>query len=576
MKKFSKIILITLLVMILAVALVACKEEDTHKGVFTHTINNVDDLKKVSDMLGSDYDQGTFELNADLTISDANWAPLGTSVENSFRGNFKGNGHTITYKINIDEPLERDLEKALDGDKFFGLFGVVHNATISNLNIYVDISVPADASSIYVGGLCGFMSGDCAISDITVNGSIATSMGNICKFIPQEDGSELRELERYEMVGYIGGLAGNVKGNTAISNINSSVAINVGAYNDGAYISALNDVFVGGIVGSMRPVNLSSLRDNTSNCSAKNLTYTGSLIAKGNLVNAGGIFGAAYRINDGEKWIANANKITASACKRLRVGGVAGIIDRVNVKKTSADLSALNAEAFSSSQSRSFNVGGLVGYAANFSLIDNAISDVDKITVSVNINNYTGGLVGMLHFSTIKNAVSNGTLFYGRDSILTIASIRYDGNTRNNAYYTYNGGIVGRVYGESTLDNLATNFTAYQGIAGELANAVEIVNIKEGDGKTYQAWLDNTVYNASQITSTKEGALEDGEQKYRVIHNYNVSSDNYSFVSANARCVNDITTYPTASERLVNVGLGAADTTAYQTLYNTINSAINA
>ncbi|MBQ8178159.1 MAG: hypothetical protein IJ033_03100 [Clostridia bacterium] len=576
MKKFSKILLITLLVMVLVTALVACKEEDTHKGEFTHTINNVDDLKKISEMLGSDYDQGIFELKADLTISDENWAPIGTSVDSSFRGTFVGNGHTITYKINIDEPLERDTTATVPDEKFYGIFGVVHGATISNLNVYVDIAIPADASSNYVGGLVGFMSGDCNISNVNVSGNIATTMGNLCRFIPQEDGSELRELERYSMAGYIGGLAGYAKGNSKISNVNSSVSINVGAYNDGAYVSALNDVFVGGIVGSMRPINLSSLKDNNAVCSAKNLTYTGMINAKGNLVNAGGIFGAAYRINDGEKWVVNSSKVTASACKRLRVGGVAGIIDRVNLNKTSAKVSQISAETFSSSASRSFNVGGLVGYVANFSAIENAIIAVDKISVAVNVNNYTGGLVGMLHFSSIKNAVADGTLYYGRDSILTISTISYAGNTRNNAYYTYNGGIVGRVYGESTLDNLSTKFTAYQGIVGELANAVEIVNIKEGEGETYEGWLGNTVYKSSQISVNKEGALEDGEQKYRVIHNYDISANNYTYISTNSRCNNDIPQYPNATERLVEVGSGVADSTSYDALYNSINSAINA
>ncbi len=574
MKKFGKMFLITLLVIVLVMALFACNDKNTHKGEFTHTINNVDDLRKISEMLGSDYDQGKFELNADLIINDTNWEPIGTSVDNSFRGTFVGNGHSITYKINIDEPEERDTTATLPDEKFYGIFGVIHGATISNLTVNVDVIVPADANSMYVGGLVGFMSGDCNISDVNVNGNITTTMGNLCRYIPQEDGSELRELERYAMAGYVGGLVGYSKGNSAITNVNSSVSINVGAY-DSAYVSAFNDVFVGGVAGLMRPVDLSSLRENTSACSAKNLKYTGMINAKGNLVNAGGIFGAAHRINDGEKWITDSNRITASACKRLRVGGVAGIIDRVNVDKSSANLDAINAEAFSSSASRSFNVGGLIGYAANFSAIENVMSEVEKISVAVNVNNYTGGLVGMLHFSSIKSAVAAGDLYYGKNSVLVLSNIKYDENS-NNSYYTYNGGIVGRVYGESTLDNLSTKFTAYQGIVGELANAVEIVNIKEGEGETYQNWLGNTVYKESQISVNKEGELKDGEQKYRVIHNYDINANNYTYISTNSRCNNDVVTNPTAVERLVAVGSGVADNTSYDALYNSINSTINA
>ena len=98
MKKFAKILIVALITIVLATALIACGDKNTHKGEFTHEINNVDDLKKISEMLGSDYDKGVFELKSDVTISE-DWTSLGSSVENSFRGTLNGNNHTITYIV---------------------------------------------------------------------------------------------------------------------------------------------------------------------------------------------------------------------------------------------------------------------------------------------------------------------------------------------------------------------------------------------------------------------------------------------------------------------------------------------
>lgn len=582
MKKLTKILVVALLVLVSTIALVACNDENTHKGDFTHNIENVDDLKKVSEMLGADYDKGVFELKSDIIVNE-NWESIGSSVDSSFRGTFNGNNHTITYKIEIPEPAERNVKNALVNEKYFGLFGVIHNAKISNLNLNLIIKVPADATTFYVGGLAGLMSGNNTITNVTIQGSVETTMGNICKFIDEE--TNWRESEHYEMTGYVGSLAGLIQGSTSLNTISSSAVVKVNAFNAGGTVSGVNDLFVGGIVGSMRTVNLSSLRANTEYGSAKNLTYTGVVSAIGSQVNVGGIFGAAYRINDGEKWFTNSTSVSAQAYKRLRIGGIAGIVDRVNVNKTKVDLDNINAEIFSNSVSRLFNVGGVVGYAANFSNINNAISNVNNIVLSTDINNYTGGLVGMLHYSNISNSVASGDLCYylssNIKSIMEIGYVSYEGNMQKNPYYIYSGGIAGRVYGESQIDNVSTNFKAYQGLVGEVANAIEIVIIKEGEGETYDSWFASTVYNAGMTTKKAEGDITDGEQKYKVIHNYKLENlvngqTNLSFVTDNSRCYKDKSTYSKAEEWYNGIGVEQADTTVYNTLYNTINANINA
>lgn len=572
MRKIAKIMVVSLLIVILTMALIACNDNSTHKGEFVHEINSVDDLKKVADMVGSDYDKGVFELKNDIVIpADENWTPIGTSVENSFRGTFNGNDHTITYTINIPEPEDgRDTKAPLDDQKSFGLFGVIHNAKISKLNLSIDITVPADANSFYVGGLAGFASGNNTIDDVEVNGNVETTLGDIRKILDEE--TQLIEIERYDMAGFVGGVVGFIQGSTTLNNVSSTTYIKVGAYSDKA---AFDDLFVGGVAGAIRTVDLSSLKDNNEYASANNLSFAGSISASGSQVNAGGIFGAAYRIKNGEKWNVSGNSINVKAYKRLRVGGLAGMIDRVTLSKAKVDLDTINAGAFSFSTSRSFNAGGAFGYVANLSSLDNVISDVKKVYVAKNTTNYTGGLVGTLHYSKLTSAVASGALYYGTDVIDDVKEIRYEGNTQNNHYYVYNGGIAGRVYGESSMANASSNFKAYQGIVGEAANAIEIIVLK--DGETITDWLNSSIYNTSMLTYAKieESNPKEGEVKYKIVHNISLDDVSLTYVETNSKAYNDKQTNDKASTWYNEIGSKKADDITYNELYNTINSNIN-
>ncbi len=575
MKKFLKIATIVCLVLICVMALVACNPDDGHKGEFIHVIYNEEDLVAMKGMLGQNYDGGRFELMEDITIS-SNWEPIGETVVNSFRASFDGHGHTITYNISVPEPSERNLNAVLENVNSLGLFGVVHSAKIKDLNINFNIEIPGDASTVSIGGLAGVMIGNNEISNVNVSGDIHVTMGNICKIIHYEDGSEAREFSRYEMTGFIGGAIGFMNDSSSLNGINSDVDIDVDGYEYGQYNCAFKTLFVGGVVGNMRTVNLSSTKDNVENCSAKNLTYTGNIDATAAHINVGGVFGGAYRINDGENWISNSQNITARAYERLRLGGVAGMIDRVNVNKTKSTVSSLNALKFSDTMSHTFSVGGLVGYVANYSNVSNAVSVIGKVTVTDITKNYVGGVVGTLFASSLTNATAEGDLFYNNKSIMKVP-VNYSGTMSNNGYYITSGGVVGRIYGETTVSNVATKFGAYQGIVGEIANSVEIISIKESEGETFALWLANTMYDTDKIEYSKEGALEDGKQKYRIIHNYTVDNATSTYLIDNVRVEQDIINNVVAVslEDRNGIGTSVTDISGYEELKNTLNTTIN-
>ncbi len=573
MKKFLKIAVVSCIVLIFTLALVACNDKDTHKGKFEEAITDVNDLKKISEMLGADYDQGTFKLENDLTV-EGNWETIGTSVENSFRGTFNGNGKTITYNIVIPEPTTRYYEDTLVGESFYGLFGVIHNATIYDLNLVVNVQVPANSNIVYVGGLAGFMSGNNNVRNVKISGNLEVTMGNICNDNSNDTNNDSTELERYSMTGFVGGVVGFINGQTTVENVTSNVNVDVEGYDDGLYSCALKNLFVGGVVGSMRTVNLSSTKDNTEYGVAKNLTYNGNVDATASYLNLGGIFGAAYRIQNGEKWLVTSNNITAHAQERLRVGGVAGIVDRVNVDKTNATVSSLKATYVSETNEKQImNVGGVCGYVANYSKITNAIANVNKVDVADGSKNYVGGIAGTCASSVIDTAVATGNLYYSGTSVLNV-QINYGTDRAENYYRIFSGGLVGRVYGETTINNVATTFSAYQGLIGEIDESIEIVAIKDGD--TIENWLANTVYDLTKITCVVDsGVQEEGETKYRITHKYSVNNENSTYSVEKIRVEKDVLSDATIAAKRNNFGVAVSDTSSYDTLLNTITNSIN-
>ena len=95
--------------------------------------------------LGKNFESEYIRLETDLIIAETRWEPVG-SRSRRFKGNFDGNGHTITGTL-IAKP---------DAD-VFGFFGYVQFGSISNLNM----SAKIDASNIssefttYIGSVVG-------------------------------------------------------------------------------------------------------------------------------------------------------------------------------------------------------------------------------------------------------------------------------------------------------------------------------------------------------------------------------------------------------------------------------------
>ena len=116
-----------------------------------YLINNARDFAYFRDTVNSgiNYLNKYIKLNCDLDLNNLSWSPIGISKDFGFKGNFDGNNHTIS-NVKIDKNQVIDIN-----EDYFGLFGYIDSATISNLDVFVDID-GVSADIIYSGAIAGY------------------------------------------------------------------------------------------------------------------------------------------------------------------------------------------------------------------------------------------------------------------------------------------------------------------------------------------------------------------------------------------------------------------------------------
>jgi hypothetical protein len=128
------------------------------------------DLARINEVPDGDY-----ILMADIDMKDVDWTPI------NFSGNFMGNGHTI-YNLTIKN-LTTDTRSTVDGNNkiyattFAGFFGIVENATISDLSLLnVRVEVKTD-QNCFIAGLAGYTA-NTVIDGCSVDGFISLESTN--------------------------------------------------------------------------------------------------------------------------------------------------------------------------------------------------------------------------------------------------------------------------------------------------------------------------------------------------------------------------------------------------------------
>ncbi|MBQ9791210.1 MAG: hypothetical protein IJW28_01355, partial [Clostridia bacterium] len=358
-------------------------------------------------------------------------------------------GSNITYSTGTGAVLDSKSNISALGNYVAGLIGEIDgNLSVNTMTLAVDDAlVEATGSVGYVAGLVGYAKSNINISNSALNVANVSSYGD-----------------------YVGGLFGAVLGN-----IDASETLDISDYNllNKGSVSALGN-YVAGIVGY---VNGSLSLDKSQN--------QGVVLAEGETGFVGGIAGYADSIT-----------VTTS------VDSI-GIITATNVIN---DVITANANASVKSQAiyadatlgKGF-VGGLVGYIANTSSINNAVVTAVISTQSdAYAPNYVAGAIGRIDgdlnvtigITYDRNGTINGGSYVGGiigyiDGSIIGATDSYLINKATiNTVGDYTAGIVGSINGTMTVStatntgaNIKTSGSYVGGIVGNSNNDITITSV---------------------------------------------------------------------------------------------------
>ena len=188
-----------------------------------------------------------FALTATGDIYDLNnetWTPIGSSSTCAFKGNFDGDGKTITGL------------KITSTSTYKGLFGYVNRGSIRNLNVVGNVS-----GSSYVGGICGYIKGGngdnySSISQCTFNGHVTATTTSATTYAGGIVGSNnsYTSITKCCVAGVISASATTntyVGGITGLSSGASADKDSIASCTNAAVVNGSGD-YVGGIAGGIK------------------------------------------------------------------------------------------------------------------------------------------------------------------------------------------------------------------------------------------------------------------------------------------------------------------------------------
>ena len=126
----------------------------------SYTVTSADGLMNIAKLVNGGKTDINITLDKNIDLTGKDWTPIGTSVDNSYKGTFDGGGHTITGLT------------FTTNDKYAGLFGWLNRAgTVKNV---VMEGVQITSNQIYggsIGGVVGYSWG--TIENCSVSGSVS-------------------------------------------------------------------------------------------------------------------------------------------------------------------------------------------------------------------------------------------------------------------------------------------------------------------------------------------------------------------------------------------------------------------
>ena len=172
----------------------------------SYTVYNADGLLNVAELVNGGKTDINITLDTNIDLTGKDWTPIGTNVDNSYKGTFDGGGHTITGLT------------FTTNDKYAGLFGWLNKAgTVKNV---VMEGVQITSNQIYggsIGGVAGYSWG--TIENCSVSGSVSGTVyvGGVVG--AQIDGSITGCSSSATVKGMVdvGGVAGQTNGGATLT-----------------------------------------------------------------------------------------------------------------------------------------------------------------------------------------------------------------------------------------------------------------------------------------------------------------------------------------------------------------------
>lgn len=172
----------------------------------SYTVTSADGLMNIAKLVNGGKTDINITLDKNIDLTGKDWTPIGTSVDNSYKGTFDGGGHTITGLT------------FTTNDKYAGLFGWLNKAgTVKNVVIE---GVQITSNQIYggsIGGVAGYSWG--TIENCSVSGSVSGTVyvGGVVG--AQIDGSITGCSSSATVKGMVdvGGVAGQTNGGATLT-----------------------------------------------------------------------------------------------------------------------------------------------------------------------------------------------------------------------------------------------------------------------------------------------------------------------------------------------------------------------
>ena len=126
----------------------------------SYTVTSADGLMNIAKLVNGGKTDINITLDKNIDLTGKDWTPIGTNVDNSYKGTFDGGGHTITGLT------------FTTNDEYAGLFGYLNRAgTVKNV-VMKDVQITNNRSwSAFAGGVAGYSWG--TIENCSVSGSVS-------------------------------------------------------------------------------------------------------------------------------------------------------------------------------------------------------------------------------------------------------------------------------------------------------------------------------------------------------------------------------------------------------------------